>query len=235
MDKDDTGGIGMKRSEINKIMRDALGFIDSMNWRLPPFATFSPEDWKNRWAEYAEVRDNMLGWDITDFGSGHYEQIGLFMFTIRNGNLHNPLYKKTYCEKLLIAGVGQVTPYHYHMHKMEDIINRGGGVLAVKVYGSTPEGSLSARDVTVSCDGRSLTVRAGTVVRLHPGESITLPAYQYHSFWGEGGIVLIGEVSKVNDDNTDNHFLGPVGRFPAITEDEPPLYLLYGDYAKFST
>jgi D-lyxose ketol-isomerase len=55
---------------------------------------------------------------------------------------------------------------------------------------------------------------------------------QYHSFWGEpgNGRVLVGEVSKVNDDRTDNHFLDPVGRFPEIEEDEEPLYLLAMDY-----
>ena len=45
--------------------------------------------------------------------------------------------------------------------------------------------------------------------------------------------MLVGEVSLVNDDDTDNRFLEPVGRFPAIEEDEPPLYLLTQDYARY--
>ena len=45
--------------------------------------------------------------------------------------------------------------------------------------------------------------------------------------------VLIGEVAKVNDDANDNCFLDPVGRFPEIEEDEPPLQLLVGDYDKY--
>ena len=44
------------------------------------------------------------------------------------------------------------------------------------------------------------------------------------------GPVLLGEVSQVNDDNTDNRFYEPVGRFPAIEEDEPPYRLLCGEY-----
>ena len=45
-----------------------------------------------------------------------------------------------------------------------------------------------------------------------------------------GHPVLVGEVSMVNDDNLDNRFYEPIGRFPEIEEDEPPLYLLVGDY-----
>ena len=35
----------MKRSELNKIMKDAVKFIDEMNFKLPPFAFWSPEEW----------------------------------------------------------------------------------------------------------------------------------------------------------------------------------------------
>ena len=78
----------MKRSEINKIIVDALAFADKMNFLLPPFARWTPEEWAKvaNNPEYDEIRDNMLGWDITDFGSGDYHKIGLLMFTIRNGN-----------------------------------------------------------------------------------------------------------------------------------------------------
>jgi len=82
----------------------------------------------------------------------------------------------------------------------------------------------------VSLDGHSFTVEAGTVLALAPGESITLPTYMYHQFWAEGETVLCGEVSSVNDDNVDNHFLEKVGRFPDIEEDEPPLHLLCNEY-----
>ena len=41
----------------------------------------------------------------------------------------------------------------------------------------------------------------------------------WHAFWGEGGDVLIGEVSTVNDDETDNWFAEPIGRFASIEED----------------
>jgi D-lyxose ketol-isomerase len=76
--------------------------------------------------------------------------------------------------------------------------------------------------------------RPGETVRLRPGESITLTQGLYHQFSGEPGFgkVLVGEVSAVNDDHTDNRFFDPVGRFPEIVEDEAPLHLLVGDYSK---
>lgn len=224
----------MKRSEINKIMQDAKEFLEEMKWKLPPFAYWTPEEWETKGEEYNEIRDNMLGWDITDFGFGDFHKIGLFMFTIRNGNFSDEKYIKPYAEKLLIVEEEQVTPYHFHWSKMEDIINRGGGNLMVKVYNSTEDEQFADTDVTVMVDGRWYTVPAGSVIRITPGESITLPSGQYHSFWGEKGCgkVLLGEVSKVNDDRVDNRFYEKTGRFPEIEEDEAPLHLLGNEYPK---
>lgn len=222
----------MKRSEINTIMKEAIAFINQMNFKLPPFAYFTPEEWKSKGHEYDEIRNNMLGWDITDYGHGDYEKIGLFLFTIRNGNLKDKNNKKTYAEKLLISKENQYSPMHFHWNKMEDIINRGGGNLMIEVYNATEDDRLADTPVEVMLDGCKKVVPAGTVLRLTPGESITLPPRQYHAFWAEEGhgMVLIGEVSMVNDDNTDNRFYEPQGRFPSIEEDEEPLYLLCNEY-----
>jgi len=43
-------------------------------------------------------------------------------------------------------------------------------------------------------------------------------------------MVLIGEVSRCNDDNTDNYFYDEIGRFPEIVEDEEPYRLLCTEY-----
>jgi D-lyxose ketol-isomerase len=220
----------MKRSEVNRIIRDGIEFCHAWKFSLPPFAFWTPEDWKHKGHEYDEIRDNMLGWDVTDFGLGEYEKKGLLIFTIRNGNARLDKYTKPYAEKLLIIGVNQVTPFHFHYSKMEDIINRGGGDLMIQVYNSTPDYRLADTPVQVNMDGRAFTVDAGTTLRLKPGESISLPAYMYHQFWAEGERVLCGEVSSVNDDNVDNHFLEKVGRFPQIEEDEPPIHLLCTEY-----
>lgn len=225
----------MKRSEINLIMRDADAFLKQHKFYLPPFAFWTPEDWATKGEEVREIVDRQLGWDITDFGQGDYEKIGLFIFTIRNGTLENLKrgQGKVYAEKILIVDVDQVTPMHFHWNKTEDIINRGGGKLVIQLYNSTEDEELADTNVTVSLDGVQRTVKAGESVVLSPGESITLPTYLYHKFWGAENRVLVGEVSMVNDDDIDNCFHEPVGRFPEIEEDEPPLYLLVKDYPKY--
>ena len=220
----------MKRSELNKIMKDAVDFINEMNFKLPPFAFWSPDDWATKGKDYNEIRDNMLGWDITDFGSGDYLKEGLLMFTLRNGNFNDKSYVKPYAEKLLIVEENQITPYHFHWSKMEDIINRGGGDLVVQVYNSTKDEKFADTDVDIYKDGCHYIVKAGDTVRIKPGESISIQSGMYHQFWAEGGKTLLGEVSKVNDDRVDNRFYKEVGRFPAIEEDEKPLYLLGNEY-----
>ena len=225
----------MKRSEINAILRDADDFIRSHGFHLPPFAYWTPDDWRSKGADAAEIVQHGLGWDITDFGQGDYGRLGLFLFTLRNGDPANLKTGtgKVYAEKLLIVDVDQVTPFHFHWQKYEDIINRGGGTLKIQLYGSTFDDGFDDTDFNVSMDGVHYTFPAGHVVTLNPGESITLPTRLYHKFWGEGSRVLVGEVSTVNDDQSDNRFYDPVGRFPTIEEDEPPLYLLVGDYPKY--
>ncbi len=225
----------MKRSEINAIMRGAVAFAQKHRFYLPPFAFWTPADWAAKGAEVREIVDRQLGWDITDFGQGSYAKIGLFIFTIRNGTMAD-LHQgrgKVYAEKLLIVDPQQVTPMHFHWSKFEDIINRGGGNLVIQLYPSTKDEGLGTGDVEVSIDGVRRTVKAGGTVTLTPGESITLTGGLYHKFWGEGGRVLVGEVSSVNDDDTDNRFYEPVGRFPEIEEDAEPLYLLVKDYPKY--
>ena len=176
----------------------------------------------------------MLGWDITDYGLGDFKKVGFSLITLRNGNLkEKDKYAKTYAEKLLYIREGQYSPMHFHWSKMEDIINRGGGNVLIRVYNSTKEEGLDREsDVHVHVDGREMVVPAGTQVRLAPGESITISPYLYHDFEVEEGTgpVLLGEVSQCNDDNTDNRFYEKVGRFPEIEEDEPPYRLLCSEY-----
>jgi D-lyxose ketol-isomerase len=226
----------MKRSEINNLILQAKGFMAEHRFALPPFAFWSPDDWKAKSAECREIAHAQLGWDITDFGSGEFAKIGLLLFTVRNGTLSpDARTAKTYAEKIMIVREGQVTPCHFHHQKMEDIINRGGGVLVIQLWNATAGNKLDAGEVVVSLDGVQKCVRAGGTVSLQPGESITLPPRLYHKFWGLAGkgMVLVGEVSRVNDDHTDNRFFEKVGRFPAIEEDQLPLHLLVTDYGRY--
>lgn len=224
----------MKRSQINQIIRENVEFIKSHGFNLPPFADYTPDQWKELDHSYDEIRDHMLGWDITDYGLGDYENVGLFLFTIRNGSLKEKGCQKTYAEKILISEEDQKCPMHFHFTKTEDIINRGGGNLVVELYERDENEGLSDKDVTVSTDGRVRVVKAGTKLVLKPGESITLTPGMYHAFWAEKGHgkVLIGEVSMVNDDVNDNRFYENIGRFPEIEEDEAPIRLLCNEYPK---
>ena len=224
----------MKRSRINAALREMEQMIKECRFALPPFCGFTPEQWQNLGHEYDEVRDCMLGWDITDFGMGDFDRIGFSLITIRNGNrAMSDKYPKVYAEKLLYLKPGQYALNHFHWYKTEDIINRGGGNILIRVYNSLPDEEIDYQsDVTVHCDGRTYTVPAGSRIRLCPGESIHIQQRMYHDFSVEEGTgpVLLGEVSQCNDDNTDNRFNPPAGRFPEIEEDEPPYRLLCNEY-----
>ncbi|MEI6138866.1 MAG: D-lyxose/D-mannose family sugar isomerase [Mariniphaga sp.] len=223
----------MKRSEINQIIENAKAFLDSKKFILPPWAYWSLDEWKANKQNAEEITENMLGWDITDFGSGDFYGCGLFLFTIRNGKLG--IDNKPYAEKIMIVEENQVTPMHYHWSKMEDIINRGGGNLVIELYNSNSENGFDPTPVHFKTDGVKHSVEPGGKVLLTPGESICLEQGMYHKFYGETGKgkVLVGEVSMVNDDASDNCFYEKIGRFPQIIEDEQPLHLLVGDYANF--
>jgi len=220
----------MKRSQINQILRSAVSFFEEHCFPLPPFAFWSEAEWQAKGAECDELRRYALGWDITDFGSGDFDACGLLLFTLRNGAPNDPLSHKPYAEKAMMCKVNQVTPYHYHTYKTEDIINRGGGVLCIQLYNAAQDDSFADTSVKVYADGQQSELPAGGIVQLHPGESITLYPRLYHQFWAEGSTTFVAEVSMCNDDNTDNHFYQPRGRFPAIEEDEARLYLLGNEY-----
>ncbi len=222
----------MKRSEINSIIREMEQLITDYRISLPPFCNWTPEQWQHRGHEYDEIRDNMLGWDITDYGLNNYNNTGFALITLRSGSQSDERYPKPYAEKLLYLRENQLAPMHFHWIKMEDIINRGGGDLDITVYNDDGNGGLADTNVTIHSDGRVYTVPAGTAIRLHPGESITITPYLYHEFHGVPGTgsVLISEVSRCNDDSSDNRFYEPIGRFPAIEEDEEPYRLLCFEY-----
>ena len=223
----------MKRSEINTCIREFEAVLKKHSFFLPPFLSFTPEEWLTKDSEYDEIRDNALGWDLTDFGSGDFYSCGLYLITLRNGNVHQDRYLKPYAEKIMMLRGGQTCPCHFHWHKMEDIINRGGGNVVFRLWNAGPD-ELPDRDtpVTVHRDGRIYTVPAGAEVVITPGESLTLHPRCYHVFTVREGepYALIGEVSMCNDDEADNRFEKPVGRFPAIEEDEPPYRLLCNEY-----
>mgnify|MGYP000117866520 CR=1 FL=1 len=224
----------MERTEVNEILEESDRFIRSFGYVLPPFAYWSPEELRKRVASAAaQIAANRLGWDITDYGQGRFDDLGLFLFTVRNGSAADLARGRgmLYAEKIMISRDRQLSPMHRHDLKVEDIINRGGGTLVLELFMADAAGGVDRdADVKVMVDGVVRTLPAGGHLKLDPGESVTLFPNNWHAFWGEKGDVLIGEVSTVNDDLTDNIFVEPIGRFSNVEEDEAPLHLLVSDY-----
>lgn len=226
----------MKRSQINYAIDKAHAIAETFRVCLPEFAFFTADAWRKQpLEEWCEVLDLQLGWDITDFGRGDFGKIGLTLLTLRNGTLNSSAYPKPYAEKMLQIQQEQQTPWHFHTHKMEDILNRGGGDLCMQLGWATDEALFDERrTVEVSVDGRRRTFKPGETLVLKPGQGVCLPPRLYHRFWAEKAFVLGWEISMVNNDKRDNHFLEPGGRFPAIEEDEPVKWLLCNEYDRLN-
>ena len=141
----------MKRSEINKVIKEFEALLKEYKFALPPYLSFTPEEWQEKGHEYDEIRDNALGWDVTDYGEGNFDKKGLALITIRNGNANNPKYTKTYAEKIMMLREGQLSPNHFHWKKMEDIINRGGGNVVFHLWNATKDEELGDPPAARSC------------------------------------------------------------------------------------
>lgn len=221
----------MKRSEINKAVVEAITFFKLMQFPLPEYAMWSPDDWATKGSELQEVLDLGLGWDVTDFGSGDLAKVGRTIFTLRNGR-GNDDYPKTYAHKIMHMPEGQKSIVHYHRTKMEDIFNQGGGNILIAFWAIGEDGSPSSEMLELSVSGRKTRVLAGSPVHLSPGNWVCVPPRTYHQFWSEegGGTVLSAEISSVCNDYSDNIFWPDGERFPTIQEDEAARYVLCHEY-----
>lgn len=222
----------MKRSEINAAIAWAENLLKKKGISLPEYAGWDLEKWKKNKEMTGSIQKLMLGWDITDFGTDKFSEIGAVLYTVRNGDLHDSSIGVPYCEKYILLKEGQRLPKHYHVFKTEDIINRTGGVLAVYLWNTDPDGKQLNTDVTVTMDGIERTFEAGEEILIYPGNSISLKPYVAHIFGPKkgSGELIVGEISKVNDDNTDNYFLESTSRFSKVIEDEKPIHPLCNEY-----
>lgn len=175
----------MKRSDIDLLKQAATDCFVRNGWALPP----DPK------------------WDVTDFGLGDWRRFGLVLINLAE--------EPEYCEKLMYARSGMVTPRHKHIRKKEDIICRWGVLLVNCWDGSLRDGE----PVQVKVDGRERSVPAGLPIILEAGSRVTLFPGVYHEFVPISEECIIGEVSTANDDLNDNVFTDPsVGRFPDVQE-----------------
>ena len=222
----------MKRSEIQQAVAWAKAFLKENRFALPMFAEWSPEDWQARRAEADTIIRTMRGWDVTTFGDDDFSRTGAVLFTIRNG-LPDGSCGCPYAEKLILMREGQVLPNHYHAQKTEDIINRGGGILLIRVWNSRPDGSVDREgSVRILTDGMERFVPAGTAVEITRGNSMTIYPGLYHLFTPKPGCgdLIVGEVSSINDDRTDNYFEDARPRFIPVEEDCETTVLLCNEY-----
>ncbi len=188
----------MKRSEINRLTTAAQACFEKHGWTLPP----NPR------------------WDVTDFGLGDWTKSCLVLVNLSE--------HPEYCEKLMYAREGMLTPEHCHQKKKEDIISRWG-TLRVNVWPGHP-GLPMPEEFEVLLNNEKTVVAAGAAIDLTAGERITLVPHVYHSFFPLTEECIIGEVSTANDDANDNFFVNPdIGRFPHVEEDEAALVKLLSD------
>jgi len=229
----------MKRSQINGAIKYAINMLEKENLKLPEFAYWNINQWREHKNYLDNIKKIMLGWDVTDFGLGDFEQWGAVLFTIRNGHWEDATAGTPYAEKLIFLTdkYPQEITYHFHEAKTEDIINRGGGILELQLYNSTPDNKLDTEnDIHVKMDGFIRQLPAGSIIEIEKGGSITLQPGLFHRFCAKKGHgdLIIGEVSSINDDTKDNIFLSPSDRFVDIIEDEPAEHLLCNEYFKLA-
>ena len=138
----------MKRSIINKIIQESDEFIKSYGFRLPPFAYFQPSELVARKLEFQAIFDARLGWDITDYGEGRFNEKGLFLFTVRNGSMSDLRSGKGMCyaEKIMISRQDQVSPSHRHIIKTADMRGTRAGVEGERGVGVGGGGQNAARN-----------------------------------------------------------------------------------------
>jgi len=225
----------MKRSEINKAIRYAMKTLENNHIRLPAFAYWSMADWEQNSSDIANIKAVGLGWDVTDFGTDDFNRVGSVLFTVRNGSLADKALGTPYAEKIILQRheTEQEIPFHFHRMKTEDIINRGGGILMLELFNSALDGGLDRESsISVKMDGIIRTLPAGAVVEIEKGCSITLHPGLHHRFWAKKGAgdLVVGEVSSINDDTTDNVFLNAPRRFSEIIEDESAVVPLCSEY-----
>ena len=135
----------MKRSEVNKAVKNATNFFENNGWVIPP----NPR------------------WDVTDFGLGDFGKHGLVLINLAE--------EPEYCEKLMYAQKNMTTPAHCHAKKKEDIIVRKGELDVKVWNGKPGENDGETFEIQVNNQkenvksGDVLRLRSGERVTLVPG------------------------------------------------------------------
>ena len=212
----------MLRSEINQIIKNSKSYFNKNNFYLPPWSSWTLNDWKKN-INFAKIAyESQIGWDVTDFGKNNFQKEGAVLFCIRNGNKKSKK-STTYCEKLLLLMPNQKIPFHFHKRKTEDIINKCNGVLELGLYASNNQFYKKKESVILNIDSKPTKIKPNTKIFLQPGQSITIKPYFCHYLKSSNKNkknLIVGEVSSLNDDCCDNYFPDKNLRFSKVEEDE---------------
>jgi len=183
----------MKRSEINRALKNAMNCFQAAHWALPP----DPR------------------WDVTDCGLGRFPEVGLVLVNLAE--------EPEYCEKLMYSRHKQVTPMHTHRKKKEDIICRSGRLAIELWKGHpehTPKGAsflLQRNGEKVSVrSGEPIVLVPGERVTLEPGVYHAFWPESDEAIIGEVS-------TANDDANDNFFVDPNIGRYPGIEEDEPPV------------
>jgi D-lyxose ketol-isomerase len=214
-----------KRSDIESVIGACITLAHENGIHFPNFAYWKVEDWKAHAVETEVMRQVHLGWNVTDFGMGDNLKFGTCSITLRNGLKEHPEVGVPYCEKLGYFRDGGKLALHFHHYKSEDIICKSvSGRFWLELWNTNEDNSLDEKsDVEIYMDGIKIIKKPGERFYLSCGASITLIPRIAHIFGAEegGGDLLYGEISKINNDKTDNYFYEPLTRFSEIEEDVP--------------
>jgi len=192
----------MKRSQINRALKDAQRCFQAAHWALPP----RPR------------------WDVTDCGLGRFDEIGLVLVNLAE--------QPEYCEKLMYAKHHQVTPMHTHRQKKEDIICRSGRLAIELWKGhpkqTRKEEALSLHRNGEKVEVRSgepFILEAGERVTIVPGVYHSFWPESPEAIIGEVS-------TANDDVHDNLFVAPNIGRFPEIDEDEPPVARLVWERVK---
>jgi D-lyxose ketol-isomerase len=217
----------MKRSFLDSRIEAMLAACARHGQRLPPFALWDEDDCRADPPAARRIAERGLGWNVVEFKPSAFATDGLSVFTLRMGDWRRLAdgRGRLYAEKSVYAEDGQRTPHHYHVVKTENVINRGGGRFVVELFKVDRAGA--------PLKERFRAVKDVKTVDLGPGDRVALEPFVAHAFWAEGGAVLAGEVSLVNDDASDNYFLPALTASASIEEDRPKRYVTVRGHSRF--
>jgi len=189
----------MKRSEINRAIKQAMACFARYGWHLPP----NPR------------------WDVTDAGLGDFRKYGLVLVNLAE--------EDEYCEKLMYGIKNQRTPAHCHRKKKEDIICRNGRLAIQvwsrhpdeRVEGEPFQLKING-EYRQAKSGEILHLTEGERVTLEPGVYHEFWPESEECIIGEVS-------SHNDDLHDNFFVNPDVGRFPDIEEDEPPIVKLVNE------